>query len=429
MESVEYLVVGAGVSGLSFANAIRQEAADAGKDAPSVLILEADSEPGGYCKTIVQDGFTWDYSGHFFHFRKPEIEAWLRARMPGQEVRTVEKETSIRFAGLDIDFPFQKNIHQLDREDFIDCLVSLYFRDEGYDSDVAPSSFKDMLMRRFGRGIAERFLIPYNEKLYACNLDTLDVEAMGRFFPHAEIDDIIRNMQQADNASYNTSFSYPRGGAIQFIHALLMDLPESMLAYSEALESIDLGQKVARTSTRSIRFDKLISSAPFDKLCDICELSYPAKVFSSNQVHVFNLGFDKKGPEGVHWVYFPDESLPFYRIGFYDNIMDTPRMSLYVELGARSGQAFDVERAREAVLEGLRRESFVKDHELVSWHTVTMDPAYVHITRESIAEQARLSTELRDSGVYSVGRYGGWTYCSIEDNIIETRALAAELSA
>jgi hypothetical protein len=29
--------------------------------------------------------------------------------------------------------------------------------------------------------------------------------------------------------------------------------------------------------------------------------------------------------------------------------------------------------------------------------------------------------------VYSVGRYGGWTYCSIEDNIVETRALAATL--
>jgi protoporphyrinogen oxidase len=429
MESVEYLVVGAGVSGLSFANAIRQEAADAGREAPSVLILEADSEPGGYCKTIVQDGFTWDYSGHFFHFRQAEIEAWLRERMPGQEVRTVEKQTSIRFDGLDIDFPFQKNIHQLGREDFIDCLVSLYFRDEGHDTSVPPSSFKDMLVRRFGRGIAERFLIPYNEKLYACDLDSLDVEAMGRFFPHADIADIIRNMQKADNASYNASFSYPRGGAIQFIKALLVDLPESLLAYSERLESIDLANKVAKTSARAIHFDKLISSAPFDTLCDICALDYAEGVFSSNQVLVFNLGFDKKGAEGVHWVYFPDKSLPFYRIGFYDNIMDSARMSLYVELGAESGASFDVDEQRERVLEGLRREGFVQDQQLVSWHSVTMDPAYVHITKESMAEHERLSAQLRQSGVYPVGRYGGWTYCSIEDNIIETRALASELSA
>lgn len=27
-------------------------------------------------------------------------------------------------------------------------------------------------------------------------------------------------------------------------------------------------------------------------------------------------------------------------------------------------------------------------------------------------------------GVYSIGRYGSWTYCSIEDNIKEAQALA-----
>ena len=56
-----------------------------------------------------------------------------------------------------------------------------------------------------------------------------------------------------------------------------------------------------------------------------------------------------------------------------------------------------------------------------------LDPAYVHITRASIAEAARLKAELAAHGVHSVGRYGGWTYCSIEDNLIETRALAQQL--
>ena len=38
-----------------------------------------------------------------------------------------------------------------------------------------------MLYAKFGRGICERFLIPYNEKLYACDLAELDKDAMGRF--------------------------------------------------------------------------------------------------------------------------------------------------------------------------------------------------------------------------------------------------------
>jgi hypothetical protein len=60
--------------------------------------------------------------------------------------------------------------------------------------------------------------------------------------------------------------------------------------------------------------------------------------------------------------------------------------------------------------------------------TRRLDPAYVHVTQRSIAEHRRVADLLADAGVYTVGRYGGWTYCSIEDNLIETRALARELA-
>src|SRR5690349_7929518 len=109
MESVPFLVVGAGISGLSFANAIRAEAATRKKSPPGVLVVEADKEVGGYCKTVERDGFVWDYSGHFFHFKHKEIEAWLVERMPPGTVRTVDKRSYVRVAGRDIDFPFQKN--------------------------------------------------------------------------------------------------------------------------------------------------------------------------------------------------------------------------------------------------------------------------------------------------------------------------------
>ncbi len=425
MDSVEYLVVGAGVSGLSLANWLRQEAEEAGRSAPELLVLEADAEVGGYCKTVSRDGFVWDYSGHFFHFKQPEIEAWLRARMPGQEVRTVAKRSFIRFAGRDIDFPFQKNIHQLPRQDFIDCLYELYFRDAGQG---APRSFKEMLERRLGRGICDRFLVPYNEKLYACDLDRLDPDAMGRFFPHADIGDIIGNMRHPDNASYNATFTYPEGGAIQYIHALLHDLPDGTVALGERLESVNVDARVATTSKRQIAYRTLVSSAPLDQQLRAYGVAHDPADFSWNKVLVFNLGFDGKGAEGVHWTYFPDRSLPFYRVGWYDNILGAPRMSLYVEIGAAADAVLDVDAERQRVLDGLRREQIVTDQQLVAWHSVVLDPAYVHITRRSNAEVARLVPELAAAGIHPVGRYGRWTYCSIEDNMIETRALATTLS-
>jgi hypothetical protein len=53
----------------------------------------------------------------------------------------------------------------------------------------------------------------------------------------------------------------------------------------------------------------------------------------------------------------------------------------------------------------------------------------VHITQASLASVAEHKALLALRGVFSAGRYGSWTYCSIEDNIIEARALAARFNA
>src|ERR1019366_7108841 len=102
---------------------------------------------------------------------------------------------------------------------------------------------------------------------------------------------------------------------------------------------------------------------------------------------------------------------------------------LYVEVGFPKDAAVDVADTRQQVLDDLRREGGIADHRLVADHSVLMDPAYVHITRASMAEHARLATVLRARDVHSIGRYGGWTYCSIEDNIVEARALVASWAA
>ena len=417
MDSVQTLIVGAGISGLATAAALGER---------DYLVLEADRAIGGYCKTVKQDGFVWDYSGHFFHFKHPDIEAWLRARMPGQKILTVEKKSFIAYKGRSVDFPFQKNIHQLPQDEFIDCLHDLYFAQHP-DGPAAPEaqSFKEMLYARFGRSIAEKFLIPYNEKLYACDLGALDRDAMGRFFPHANLTDIVRNMKAPDNASYNSAFTYPEGGAIEYVNALASAVRPEAIALEEALVSVDLAARVARTTKREIRFERLVSSAPFNRLAALCDVAHDPAVFTWNKVLVFNLGFDRKGPRDVHWTYFPDRATSFYRVGFYDNIFDTDRLSLYVELGYPRDATVDAEAMLPRVLADLAREGVTDGHQLVSKHSVVMDPAYVHITRGSMAAHKRLSAELRAHGVYAIGRYGGWTYCSIEDNIVEARALVA----
>jgi protoporphyrinogen oxidase len=418
MEKVRTLIVGAGITGL--ATAAELEA----RGDQDYLVLEADSEIGGYCKTIEKDGFTWDYSGHFFHFKHPEIEQWLRDRMPGQRVRKIEKKSFIDYKGQYVDFPFQKNIHQLPKDELVECLYDLYFR----TPEPTDDSFQSMLYARFGRAICEKFLVPYNEKLYATDLGRLDRDAMGRFFPHADVTDIIRNMKVADNASYNATFTYPEGGAIQYVKALASALKPDGIALSEPMTELDVARKVAKTPKREIAFERLVSSAPFPRLVAAAHVAHDASAFSWNKVLVFNLGFDKKGKKDVHWVYYPDREIVFYRVGFYDNIFETERSSLYVEIGYAAGAVVDVAQAKARVLADLKKTGVIGDHRLVADHSVIMDPAYVHITKASMAEHARITSDLRAQSIHSIGRYGGWTYCSIEDNIVEARALVREMA-
>ncbi len=409
------IIIGAGITGLSYANFTRNE----------FLILEAEEEAGGYCRTIKKDGFVWDYSGHFFHFKNLDIKKYMFEGMAKQKIYDVKKKSQIYYDGCYVDFPFQKNIHQLPKKDFIDCLYELYFR-SGEDRD----SFKGMLLEKFGRGISEKFLIPYNEKLYACDLDELDSEAMGRFFPHADIEEIIRNFKGNENGSYNSSFMYPEGGAIEYVNSLLNRIDQSKIRYSTRAQKIDINKKIVKTSLgEEIKYDRLINTMPFNKFMNIVGYQNDDGIYSCNKVAVFNLGFDLPSKTNNHWIYYPSKELVFYRVGFYDNIYSSNHMSLYVEIGYPDSADIESENfLLDSVIRDLKKVGVVQDHKLISYHYLEMNPAYVHINKKANLDFEKKMKELNLLGVYSAGRYGAWKYCSIEDNIIEAKTLVERMS-
>ena len=82
----------------------------------------------------------------------------------------------------------------------------------------------------------------------------------------------------------------------------------------------------------------------------------------------------------------------FYRVGWYDNIFDADRMSLYVEIGFPQDAVIDVAgdaRAGPRATSSARGSS--TGQRLVAEHSVVLDPAYVHITQRSMAEHKRVS--------------------------------------
>ncbi len=407
------LIIGAGITGLSYAAYTNND----------YLIIEKELEPGGYCRTIKKDGFVWDYSGHFFHFQDPEIKQEVMDGIPQDHILKVNKHTQIRYGNRMIDYPFQKNIHQLTQEEFIDCLYDLF--NNPYTSE---RSFKEMLFKKFGKSIAEKFLIPYNEKLYACDLNTLDVDAMGRFFPYANKEDIIANFKPSKENSYNSFFLYPKGGAIEYIDSICKRVDMKKISFGEYLVSIDMQRKIAKTNYREIEFTNLISSIPFPSLLKACKIEYDKSLYSCNKVLVFNIGFDKKGLDTKNnWIYYPEDKYIFYRVGCYDNIYQNNRLSVYVEIGFKEDAPIDIDNCFNKVLTDLKEAELISDHKVISYCTVVMNPAYVHITKEMEADKIEKRCILADMNIYSIGRYGSWIYCSIEDNIKEAKDLAIKL--
>ncbi|RIY35920.1 LPS biosynthesis protein [Capnocytophaga canis] len=409
------LIVGAGISGIAYATFTDND----------YLMIDKDQEIGGYCKTIKRNGYVWDYSGHFFHFRDEKLKELVCRHIASKTLKTVKKVTKIYYKGKYIDFPFQKNIHQLEKQEFIECLYDLFNTES-----IQVKTFKDMVYANLGKSISDKFLIPYNEKLYACDLNNLDAEAMGRFFPKANKEEIILNFKKENNSSYNDNFVYSSQGAIEYVNSLFRNVKQENVFLQEELQRIDIVNKVAYTSKREISYDRLISTMPFPKLLKLCDIGYDESIFTWNKVMVFNLGFDKKGKDKESsWVYVPDKDICFYRLGYYDNIIKSDRMSLYVELGfTKDAVIGDTEKVLERVLSDLKKIGVVTDEQLVDNHSVVMDPAYVHINQKSVQIVEHFKQQLANHDIYSIGRYGSWTYCSIEDNIIEARELALENS-
>jgi protoporphyrinogen oxidase len=290
-----------------------------------------------------------------------------------------------------------------------------------------------MLYGKFGKSIVEKFLKPYNEKLYACDLNNLDKDAMGRFFPYANLNQIINNMKEENNNSYNNTFLYPKNGAGSFLNKLYENLDKEKVELMNEIKKIDLKNKTVITKNDEvINYQYLINTSPLNNLLELIDNTEKLREnISYNKVLVFNLGFEKKSNFKEHWIYFPQKDINFYRVGFYDNILMSDKLSMYIEIGYEKKSKIsedDIKKQLNLTLQNLKKVGIVEDdNKLVDYSTIVMNPAYVHINSETNKEIKEFEKYLNDNSVYTIGRYGAWTYCSMEDCMISAKELAEKL--
>jgi protoporphyrinogen oxidase len=422
------VILGAGLSGLSAAFHIK---------AKKYRIFEKEAEVGGLCRSVVHDGYTFDHTGHLLHVSHPYTQKLLKELLPDRLIRH-QRRASIYLKESYIPFPFQANLWALPKDLTQECLIEFIRAHSG--KAKGGDDFLSWIYQAFGAGIAKHFMIPYNEKLWKIPLDEISLEWVERFIPRPTIEEVIDGALGVNlkGFGYNQEFLYPLEGGIQILpQAFLAEIQEVQLG--KAVESIDIEKKVVRFQDGdTTTYHTLLSSLPLDELIQRLE-SCPEEIkdLKSGLRYVsvinINLGVDRAGISDHHWVYFPEPSYPFYRMGFLSNL--SPHMapkgasSLSVEVSYLPSNPPSLEKVREQTLAALISSGILRrDDKVLAEKTFFIKHAYVIYDRFRSKHLPRIIQFLLTNQIYPLGRYGRWEYTTMEEAILQGKEAAETLS-
>ena len=429
---IQTLIAGGGLAGLSCARKLAEAARP-------YLLVEKEREVGGLCRTVFSRGYTFDYTGHFLHFHKPEMKAWVTGLL-GNRLKERRRHAVIYSQGTYSEYPYQENNAGLSsdtvRENVMGYLEAVLLRRFGGVQPEQTLDFKNWCQEVFGPGLSRHFMYPYNEKLWKFPLQRLTTHWMGRFVPTARVREVLKGafQKQPSQSGYNATFLYPDQGGISVLpRALGEGLPN--LWKRMGLQSLDLAKRQARLSSGlEVQFDHMVSSLPLPRLAALTRGLPTMLVKAARRLKVtsiYNINFGVKGGQPIpySWVYFPEKEFQFHRAGSVSSCVPTVapkgRGSLYVEF-SYGAQRPDPKALGRHALSKLKELGWLKSESQVETRVdLNLPGAYVIYdgNRDEIVGQ--LMAFFAKRGVQTVGRYGRWEYGSME-SAMEQGLQAAE---
>jgi protoporphyrinogen oxidase len=425
------LILGAGLAGLSAAFHLPPE---------ETLVVEREGEAGGLCRSRTVEGFTFDCTGHLLHLKDPAIQEMVRSLLPGV-FESVERRSLIYSQGVYTGYPFQANTHGLPLPVVRECVVgfvdALLRRGERGEAQ----NFRDWVLATFGEGIARHFMFPYNRKLYRVGLEEMECDWVSWSIPRPTLGEVVQGAlgREVRGLGYNARFLYPRQGGISCLPDALASRCGA-LRLGRAVSRVDpLRRRVILDGGEGIEYERLISTLPLDSLLRLLS-PLPAGIpreasekLRAVRVINVNLGVDRREVLPCHWVYFPEERFPFYRVGsptsYSRGVAPGGCSSLYVEVARRRDEPLDEERIMEEVREGLERAGILRaSDKILAREVLILDPAYViydHFRRQALPG---ILQELKRHEILSTGRFGAWEYGSMESAMKQGREAALMLA-
>lgn len=422
MRESKLLILGAGPTALGAAHRLNELGFNDWR------LLEAQSEAGGLAASFVDlRGFTWDIGGHvqFSHYdyfdqamqKFVGVDGWYQH----------QRESWVWIRDRFVPYPLQNNIHRLPPDDLNHCLQGLV--EITRKPQPNQSNFQEWIDAKFGRGLAEVFMNPYNFKVWAYKPEMMNAVWVGERVSVTDIGRVLKNLvYRTDDLSWgpNNTFQFPKwGGTGAIWRACAKQLPQNKLYFKTRVSWIDLISKQVHTADgRSYDYEHLISTVPLRELIMLTGQTQLQPLVSRGLLYsssnIFGLGLKGKPREELAtkcWMYFPENNCPFYRVTIFsnyspNNVPDINKhWSLLCEVSESPYKPVNQTTLLEEVIQSTLNTKLVAQRaDIISTWQYRAEYGYPTPSLHRDEALAEIIPFLEQHDVYSRGRFGMWKY-------------------
>jgi len=309
---VKTAILGGGLSGLTLARLLHERGDE-------VVVLEAEPVIGGLCRSKTENGFTFDIGGsHIIFSRDTEVLVFMRRMIAGNEQRN-DRNTKIFYKHRYVKYPFENGLADLPDDDRFFCInefVKTLIAVEKGDA-AAPKNFREWIYYTFGKGIAECYMVPYNEKIWKFPADKMSMHWVDGRIPRPPVEDVIKSAIGIPTEGYvhQSVFSYPLDGGIE---ALVQAIARPILPFVRTGFKVTSVKKAGikwqiGNGRETIEADRCICTMPVQHLLP-CMNAVPENVTAAckaliyNSLVCVNIGIRGPAPD-ISWMYLPEPAL------------------------------------------------------------------------------------------------------------------------
>ena len=430
-------ILGAGVSGLALARFL----VEGGHSLSDITLFEAGSQIGGLCRSKTVNGFTYDVTGgHILFSKDAEVMQWMKDCAGGDEAFVQrDRNTKIRFEDRWVQYPFENGLGDLPDQAKFDCLKGYVaaWHERKMSGSSAPKDFYRWVRWRFGDGIADHFMDPYNEKVWKRPLEQITSGWVAGRVPDAPVDDVLRSAIgiRTEGYTHQAIFYYPKKGGFQAITDGIGSTLIDRVRLSTPVESVVRQGSGWRVNGED--FDRVVNTIAMNELPNIVEgipdgVAEAMRGLAYNSIVCFLAALKRPEHPNLSWVYLPQRAQgPVNRVTYMSNYSpgNAPEghTSFLFEVTFPGGAPEPGPELEEEVLGGVEHAGLLRRDEILFTDRSASRYAYIVYDHE-LEERRRISIEWCEAnGLHALGRFGHYDYFNSDQCVIAARAMAQQL--